>query len=245
MLNKDQALCIRTVDFSETSQIATFFTKDSGKISVIAKGSRRRKSPFDGPLEIFSFGHIVFTEHHAGSLGTLTDFEQKPAFMHLVANLCSLNSALFAAELINLLTEEYDPDPELFCSLVQFLDDVQQAKDKGKTLSLLILFQLNILTHIGLGLVLDQCANCKMDIKNSVGVYFSDDANGFVCRDCEQNFYNKTPLSANVVDCLMDLEKLAAADEQTLQAIEKILVMHFTHTLGKPPKMAKHFWGRA
>lgn len=37
MLIKDYAICIRVIDYSETSQIVTFFTKTAGKISAIAK----------------------------------------------------------------------------------------------------------------------------------------------------------------------------------------------------------------
>ncbi|MFQ6036643.1 MAG: DNA repair protein RecO, partial [Sedimentisphaerales bacterium] len=56
MLIKDTAICIRAVDYSETSQIVTFFTRATGKIRAIAKGSKRPKSAFDGPIEILSFG---------------------------------------------------------------------------------------------------------------------------------------------------------------------------------------------
>ncbi len=56
MLTKDFAICIRAADFSETSQIVTLFTRATGKIKAIAKGSKRPKSKFDGPIEIFSYG---------------------------------------------------------------------------------------------------------------------------------------------------------------------------------------------
>jgi len=107
MLNKDQAVCIRTVDYSETSQVATFFARQAGKISVIAKGSKRPKSSFGGPLEILTYGQIVFSQRNQSSLATLTEFEQKPALTNIPKNLTALNCALFAAELLNLLTEEY------------------------------------------------------------------------------------------------------------------------------------------
>jgi recombinational DNA repair protein (RecF pathway) len=41
MLTRDRAVCIRTVDYSETSQILTLFGRLSGKIRAIAKGSKR------------------------------------------------------------------------------------------------------------------------------------------------------------------------------------------------------------
>jgi hypothetical protein len=33
---------------------------------------------------------------------------------------------------------------------------------------------------------------------------------------------------------------LAESNEKTLSEVEKILVEHFTNTLGRPPKMAKY-----
>ena len=53
MLNKDTAICIRALDYSESSQIVTFFTRATGKVDAIAKGSKRTGSRFDGPIEIF------------------------------------------------------------------------------------------------------------------------------------------------------------------------------------------------
>jgi DNA repair protein RecO (recombination protein O) len=75
VLTKDTAICIRAIDYSETSQILTFFTRDTGKIGAIAKGSKRPKSSFGGPFEIFSYGRIVFAESNKDKLSTLTEFE--------------------------------------------------------------------------------------------------------------------------------------------------------------------------
>ena len=77
MLTKDAAICIRAVDYSETSQIVTFFTRAAGKINAIAKGSKRPRSAFDGPIEMFSHGKIVFADSTRERLATLTEFEQK------------------------------------------------------------------------------------------------------------------------------------------------------------------------
>ena len=41
------ALVIRGTDFSETSKIATLWTREFGKLRAIAKGGRRLRSNFD------------------------------------------------------------------------------------------------------------------------------------------------------------------------------------------------------
>jgi DNA repair protein RecO (recombination protein O) len=245
MLTKDSAICIRAVDYSETSQIVTFFAKATGKFTAIAKGSKRPKSAFDGPIEIFALGRIVFSDSNREKLATLTEFEQKQALTGLSGNLFALNCALFAIELLNSLTDDYDPHPQLFDSLMQFLqniNDLRGPRAGGRaTILPLILFQLVLLKEVGLMPILNYCVNCKTAFSSKwPGVYFSSAANGIVCRDCEANFPDKIGVSTAAAKCLADLKLLAEANEKTLNQIEKILISHFTYTLGRQPKLAKH-----
>ena len=119
MLEKDQAICLRAVDYSDTSQIVTLFGKNSGKISAIAKGSKRAKSSFEGPIEVFSYGEIVFSIPASGKLATLTEFGQRPIFRQLRSRLFTLNCGLFAVELVDNLTHEHDRHPALFDAMIQ------------------------------------------------------------------------------------------------------------------------------
>lgn len=242
MLTKDAAICIRTVDYSETSQIVSFIAKDTGKISAIAKGAKRPKSPFDGPIEIFSAGAIVFSHAPEKKLATLTEFQTEPALLPRSGlDLLALNCCYFAAELINAMTDEYDPYPELFEQFRQYLIDVGRTSDRPTAIMLLILFQLSLLKEVGLQPILNRCANCKSPYEpNSPDVYFSGSANGLICRDCEPSYPEKTALSRKAAHALSNLKTITEADEKTLNQIEKILVYYFTELLHRPPKMAKH-----
>ena len=242
MLTKDVAICIRAVDYSETSQIVSFFTRASGKISAIAKGSKRPKSAFDGPIEIFSSGEIVFSHGPERKLATLTEFEQRPIFtpQHGIY-LFALNCSYFAAELLDHLTDECDPHPELFDSFEQFLQNVFEARDRCTAMVLLILFQLSLLKEVGVQPILDACVNCKSAYtSNWPEVYFSSDGNGLLCRDCEAHFADKIRLNRQAANTLADLKTIADANEKTLTEIERILIHHFTEILHNPPKMAKY-----
>lgn len=241
MLTKDTAICIRATDFSETSQILTLFTRETGKISAIAKGSKRPKSAFDGPVEVLSCGRIVFSDTNREKLATLTEFQQTPAFTCTADNLLALNSCLFAAELINSLTHDYDPHSQLFDCFLQFLRD---TNDKPEKMSLLILFQLTLLREIGLQPILNACVNCKNKFNNNwPQTYFSSSANGLICRDCETSFPDKIRLAKNAANCLADPKLIPEAKEKTLNEIENTLIRHFTEILHRQPKMAKHVLG--
>jgi len=250
MLTKDDAICIRAVDYSETSQIVTLFTRANGKVSAIAKGSKRAKSAFDGPVEMFSYGRIVFTDSTKEKLATLTEFEQQSGLSYLAGNLFAANCACFAAELVNSLANESDPHPGLFDSFLQFIQNIQHSKKNLDRLILLILFQLALLKEVGLQPILNACANCKT--RYSAGrltaerrdtryeIYFSSSANGLICRDCETAFTDKIRLSKPAANALNNFKLLPESKGKTLREIEKILVYHFTEILGKAPKMAKH-----
>lgn len=243
MLTKDQGICIRTVDYSETSQVVTFFARASGKIGAIAKGSKRAKSSFDGPIEMLSHGRIVFAASHKNKLATLTEFESDVDSALLRRNLFNLNCCLFAGELLNRLTDEHDPHPNLFDSFLDFLHNAENTENRSEMLALLILFQLTLLKEAGLGPVLDHCTNCKTqyairDTQNDL--YFSSSANGLICRNCENAYHDKFRLTKKAGATLTNLKLLAQADENTLNEIEKLFVYHFTELTHSPPKMAKY-----
>ena len=244
MLTKDRAICVRVVDYSETSQVVTLFGRSGGKIRAIAKGSKRQKSAFEGPIEPLSFGAIVFSGVRKDQLATLTEFQPEPVRGELRRNLAALQSALLAAELLDLLTEEYDPHPELFDHFLSFLQDMEEGKagpDPRDFLIRLILFQFVLLHEAGLRPILSACVNCRRafgaDWRES---YFSAAANGLVCRDCEMSFPDKIRLRPKAAQCLADIKRIVQADQATLDEIEQLLIHHFTHILGRPPKLAKH-----
>ena len=244
MLTKDQAICLRVVDYSETSQVVTLFGRRAGKIRAMAKGSKRPKSAFDGPIEPLSFGAIVFSSFHKDTLATLTEFQPRPVRGALRRNLAALQSALLAAELLDLLTEDYDPHAALFDHFVEFLQDIEEGQtgpQRRDILVRLILFQFALLHEVGLRPTLHVCANCKRPFgAQGREVYFSALAHGLVCRDCEMNFHDKMRLSPPAARALTDMQRLAQADEATLDEIEQVLIRHFTHILGRPPKTAAH-----
>lgn len=248
MLTNDHGICIRAVDYSETSQVVTFFARQTGKVPVIAKGAKRQKSSFGGPIEIFSYGDIVFSDSGRDKLATLVEFEPLAGIVNypvLSADIFALNACLFAAELVNALVNDYDPHPGLFDSLLQFVHDASQDRssndERRKILANLIVFQLMLLTEIGLCPVLGYCVSCRNHFDfRWPETYFSSNARGLICRDCQGSFPDKIRLTAEAAKCLADSKLLASASQTTLKNIEDILIRYITDMLGRPPRMAKY-----
>lgn len=247
MLTKDRAVCIRTVDYSETSQVVVLFGRLSGKIRALAKGSKRPKSAFDGAIEVLSFGDIVFSGVQKDRLATLTEFQPRPVRGELRRCLYALQCAQFGAELVDLLTDEYDPHAALFDHFVQFLEDVEEGRlelNRRDLLIRLVLFQLVLLHEVGLRPVLGACVNCKSPFSETWREsYFSHAANGLICRDCEMSFPDRILLGANAAKYLTDVRQIANADVKTLDEIERVLIRHLTGILGHRLKMAEYVQG--
>jgi DNA repair protein RecO (recombination protein O) len=111
---KAQALVLRTTDWSETSRIATLWTREFGKVRVLAKGGRRLKSNFENALDLLTLCRIVFLRKSSSSLDLLTEAQVVERFPRLRSDLPALYAAYYIAELLSDWTEDYDPHPVLF-----------------------------------------------------------------------------------------------------------------------------------
>jgi len=246
---KDQAICLRAMDYSETSQIVTLLTRSHGRIQVIAKGAKRAKSSFGGPIERFSRGEIVYLPNENSSLYTLREFHQQyDLVLTMTRHLDAYYCALLGTELLTKLIHDHDPHDILHDVFVQYLQDLGLCTSpdtaKRDRLGLLIVFQLSLLREVGLFPVFSQCLNCKMDMTGArYDAFFSHEANGLVCRDCEMNFPDRIPLPRAILACLSQIGLLAGASVQTLLCVERLLVDHFTYLLRVRPKTAKWVLG--
>ena len=240
---KDTALALRVVNYSETSQVVTLLTREHGKMGAIAKGSRRPKSAFEGAIEPFACGQVMFIASEASDkLATLTEFVRAPRFRLLHTQLMAMYAGLFVLELTEAFCREYDPHPALFDALLACLERLEQSDRPGGVCSALIDYQLTLLLEVGIAPVMDACVNCGAAIKMPLKeMYFSSIANGLLCPGCEQSFAEKRRLSAACAALLNHSVAMDDAPQQVLLEAEGELIYHFTELLGRPPKMAKYF----
>jgi DNA repair protein RecO (recombination protein O) len=124
-LSHDRCICLRKVEYSETSQILTAFGREHGLMRVIAKGAHRTTkagaSKFGGGIDLLDLGDAVFTLDLEKQLGTLTEWKLTEGHLELRKNLRAMYLAQYAAELVSFLIEEHDPHPDLFDQLEQTL----------------------------------------------------------------------------------------------------------------------------
>src|SRR5688572_31702494 len=119
---KSDAIVIRLADFSESSKVVTLFTREFGKVAALAKGAKRLKSPFEAALDLLAQCRIVFLRKSSSGLDILTEAQLLQRFRPTSRDLTRLYAGYYVAELLDGLTEEYDPHPELYDAAAAILE---------------------------------------------------------------------------------------------------------------------------
>jgi len=141
------AYILRQRSYRESSLIFEAFTRDFGRISVLAKGVRKAKSKSQGLLQPFVPLHLTFLGK--AELKTLTDVELAESYLPL--NGFALYCGFYLNELTAAFLHPDDPHPELFADYRQCLGDLQRP---GLLEALLRNFELNLIEKTGYGLQL-------------------------------------------------------------------------------------------
>src|SRR3954469_5309666 len=159
-LARDRCICLRKLEYSETSQILQLFGREHGLLRVIAKGAHRRTkagaSKFDGGIDLLDVGDAVFTFDLARDLNTLTEWGLREGHLELRGSLRAMYLAQYAAELVALLFEEHDPHPAVFDSLLALLPELATPRAEETFLT----FELDLLRNSGYLPELESCAEC-------------------------------------------------------------------------------------
>ncbi len=228
---QDQAVCLRSQEYSESSQIVTLFGREHGKIRAIAKGSRRTKGKFEGGIELLSVGEIIFVPaRESSSLSTLSEFAVTRTFPGLRKNLTGLHCAQYAAALVSEFTEDLDPHENLFELLCESLAGFERGE---KPESVLLLFEWNLLKETGLSPRVDKCSSCGRALEHGVQLYFSSEVGGMLCRDCEPAVVEKRFVPARILDILQQPQQISQKSRKDVLETHELLSYHQRQVTGK------------
>lgn len=147
MIVRTEAVVLRAFRYGETSLIVTLFTRDRGKMSVLARGARGPKSRFGATLQPLSVAQIVYSYRPNRTLQTLRESTYEVRFRHLHDDLNRITAGLRMLELVQGLLQEEEPNSAVFHLLVESL----QALDgtAGRPELALFYFELRLTELLG------------------------------------------------------------------------------------------------
>src|SRR5438876_1491203 len=97
MTERTTGLILRTRPLTETSLIVQWLTADFGRLSTVAKGGRRPKSPFRGKLDLFYQAEFSFFRSRRSELHNLCEVSLLQTHPVLRQELSYLQQAAYCA----------------------------------------------------------------------------------------------------------------------------------------------------
>jgi DNA repair protein RecO (recombination protein O) len=179
MIERTEAIILKTQNFSETSRIVSAFTRQFGRMNFMAKGARKPRSRFGASFQPGGVSQIVFYRSRHSELHTVseTDVVWDPSAL---AEDGRMNPAAVALEMGYKLTALESPNMAFYKNLSGFL---RALPSSGESPSQLLGFFLAALNNLGHSPRLDSCVKCRRELKSG-GPVFSVTEGGFLCPRC-------------------------------------------------------------
>lgn len=180
-----QAIILNRSDYRESDSLITVYTKDYGKLSLIARGAKKLSSKLSGHLEPLSLVDILIIkgkgfDYIGSALG-------RQAFLGIKDDLNKLYFTGLAIRSFNLLVRDNEPDERLFFLLQRFLEvmdaypEESLSRETGELLY--VFFALKLLAELGYKPEMHDCLSCRGQIKSGKN-YFNLKNGGLICEDC-------------------------------------------------------------
>ena len=145
----EPALVLHARPWRETSLLVEVFSRDYGRLGLIARGARRPRSRMRGLLQPFI--PLLLSWRGRGELGVLTGAETEGAILHLTGSATIVG--FYVNELLLRFLHRHDPEPALFDHYRTALDGIARASDPAPVLRL---FEKRLLQAVGYALELER-----------------------------------------------------------------------------------------
>jgi DNA repair protein RecO (recombination protein O) len=148
MIETASGFVLRTRPLTESSLIVSWLTLQLGRISTVAKGARRPKSPFRGKLDLFYEADFSFNRSRRSELHTLSEVSLRGTHPALRTDVLYLSQACYCAALVEQTTETETPLPAIYALFSALLLQIPLHPAQPQTI---FAFELRLLSELGLG----------------------------------------------------------------------------------------------
>ena len=201
-IRRTEAIVLRTRDFSETSLIVSFYTRELGKINGLAKGIKTRRKKYNGYLQPFTYNDIVFYEKVHGGLCIISQCDLRDFFPVIREDLQKIAYASYFIELVDKATPVQDKNIEIFNLLLNSLG-LLAVEDARK---ICCIFEIKLLDLIGLMPAITDCVHCGSVIRGEAR--FSHSLGGTLCRRCFYKDCKSSPMLKGTIATIAYIDKM-------------------------------------
>jgi DNA repair protein recO len=216
--------------YSETSLLVDVFTEDTGRLSLLAKGARARRSAWKSVLQPFT--PLLLRWSGKSGLKILTKAE--PAAITLPLQQTALYSGFYVNELICRVLEQETAQPQLFQDYLRCLTEL--AGTPLAVEPVLRRFEFQLLQSLGYGVDFLHCAGSGQPIDENMTYRYREEQ-GFMASLIKDNltFYGRD---------LLAFEQRRFDDTTVLQAAKRFTRLALKPYLGSKPLKSRELFSQ-
>lgn len=232
MYLKTQGLVLRVTAYNDTDSLLTLLTPNHGKLTVKARGLRRKNSPLTAPCQLLSYGDFTLFEYR--SMYTINEANSVELFTALRKDLQKLSLGTYFAQAAETLCQEDLPNPELLSLVLNCLYALSKL-DVSESLVKAV-FELRGACLAGYAPDLYGCHRCG----NPYPDRFDLSAGHLECHSCRDHASSgiRMPITMSMLEamhyiCTCDAKKLFSfgAGNDTLDRLSTVTESYFTTQL--------------
>ncbi|MEM9884107.1 MAG: DNA repair protein RecO [Planctomycetota bacterium] len=231
----DDAICLRELEWSETSQVLVFLTKEHGKVRGIAKGSKRQSPSavqrFSGGVALLTAGQVVATTRPSRELASITEWDLQEDFFTLRRDLLAQRRAMLAVDLVNALLADLDPHGDVF-GLLRALLDALCSSDAAAGDGALLRFLWGLLDGLGYRPELQRDVRGGGALADEAAYTFDPDGGGLTA---ERGIADWRVRAATVrtLRAVADSGESQTLDPPSVTRANRLLCVYARHLLGR------------
>ena len=201
-----RGVVLRVTDYNDRDAILTILSHAHGKLTVKARGLRRKNSPLIAPCQLLAYGEFTLFEYRGQY--TIHEARSLELFQGLRGELTRLCLGTYFAQVCELVSQEDLPSPELLSLLLNCLYALSSMK--LQELFVKAVFELRVACIAGFAPALFGCHVCG----NPTPDRFDLSAGELECSGCRHGGDGiRIPVTPGVLEamryiCLCDPKKL-------------------------------------
>jgi DNA repair protein RecO (recombination protein O) len=198
---KAEAIVLRSRKLNEADNLITLFSREHGKLCVVAKGVRKPTSRKRGGVQLFTHGNFLL--YTGKTLDYITQCESKNSFAKLVRELELFAHASYLAEIVDGLIVEKQPQEEVYLLLLTCLHLLEHHNPELLTRA----FELRLVNLLGYRPQLTECVHCAQPLP-AKQFKFSAALGGVLCPACWGEDFFASKCSPATLGALLQLQRM-------------------------------------
>lgn len=190
-----KGLVLRVTDYNDRDALLTLLTARHGKLTVKARGLRRKNSPLIAPCQLLAYAEFTLFEYRG--MYTINEAHSIELFQGLRRDLCKLSLGTYFAQAAEILCQEDMPNPELqslVLNCLYALDKLDKPEPMVKAV-----FELRAATIAGFAPDLFGCHACG----SQSPALFDLSGGALLCEKCRSSTTGiRLPVTPTILDAL-------------------------------------------